>query len=502
MKEVIKCSIAGVAFTLDTDAYDTLRRYLDTLNDTYRTTPDGPEIVADIEARIAELILTAQDGSRVVDLPLVRNIIAQLGTPEDISGRGESPADGTPRIPRRFYRDTANARLGGVCSGVGRYFDIDEDKLFNIAKTAKEDGVELFVLDDGWFGVRNSDRSGLGDWSVNEKKLPGGLEALVPRIQALGMSFGIWIEPEMISEDSDLYREHPDWALRIPGRTPARGRNQLVLDFSRLEIRQHVYGQIKAVLSSADIAYVKWDMNRSLSDVWSAALPAERQGEVYHRYVLGVYEILDQLRRDFPHILIEGCAGGGGRFDAGMLYYTPQIWCSDNTDAIDRLRIQYGTSFCYPVSAMGAHVSAVPNEANGRVTPLETRGTVAMSGTFGYEMDPNQTTPEELYARIQGEAPGLFTVLLAHRNDHFGQYANAGYDFILSGHGHGGIVRLPFLGGLIGTNRRLFPQWTSGLYAQGDSVLFVSRGLGNNTVPFQGFRIFNRPELAVVTLKS
>ena len=217
----------------------------------------------------------------------------------------------------------------------------------------------------------------------------------MPRIQALGMSFGIWIEPEMVSEDSQLYREHPDWALRIPSRTPARGRNQLVLDFSRPEVRQHVYTQIKAVLSSADITYVKWDMNRSLSDVWSAALPPNRQGEVYHRYVLGVYELLDRLRRDFPHMLIEGCAGGGGRFDAGMLYYTPQIWCSDNTDAIDRLRIQYGTSFCYPVSAVGAHVSAVPNESNGRLTPIETRGTVAMSGTFGYEMDPNRTTSEE-----------------------------------------------------------------------------------------------------------
>ena len=226
-------------------------------------------------------------------------------------------------------------------------------------------------------------------------KLPGGLEALVPRIQELGMKFGIWIEPEMVNEDSCLYREHPDWALTIPGRAPTRCRNQLVLDFSRAEVRQHIYKQIKAVLSSADIAYVKWDMNRSLTDVWSAALPAQCQGEVFHRYVLGVYEMLDWLRRDFPHILIEGCAGGGGRFDAGMLYYTPQIWCSDNTDAIDRLRIQYGTSFCYPVSAVGSHVSAVPNEANGRTTPIRTRGVVAMSGTFGYEMDPNQTTQEE-----------------------------------------------------------------------------------------------------------
>ena len=275
------------------------------------------------------------------------------------------------------------------------YFDFNADKLVDFAKTAAPLGIELLVMDDGWFGKRDDDNSGLGDWEVNEKKLPGGLEALVPRLKELGMSFGIWIEPEMVSEDSCLYRKHPDWALRIPGRAPARGRNQLALDFSRPEVREHVYGQIKTVLSSADISYVKWDMNRSLTDVWSAALPPDRQGELFHRYVLGVYEMLDRLRRDFPHVLIEGCAGGGGRFDAGMLYYTPQIWCSDNTDAIDRLGIQYGTSFCYPISAVGAHVSAVPNEANGRITPLETRGTVAMAGTFGYELDPGKTTTEE-----------------------------------------------------------------------------------------------------------
>ena len=275
------------------------------------------------------------------------------------------------------------------------YFDFDAGKLTDFARTAAPLGIELLVMDDGWFGKRDSDNSGLGDWTVNRNKLPGGLEALVPRIKELGMSFGIWIEPEMISEDSDLYRAHPDWALRIPGRAPARGRSQLVLDFSRKDIREHVYGQLKQVLSSADISYVKWDMNRSLSDVWSAALPAGRQGEVFHRCVLGVYEMLDRLRRDFPHVLIEGCAGGGGRFDGGMLFYTPQIWCSDNSDAADRLRIQYGTSFCYPVSTVGAHVSAVPNESNGRLTPMETRGVVAMSGTFGYELDPGRTTPEE-----------------------------------------------------------------------------------------------------------
>ncbi|NCE65763.1 alpha-galactosidase [Pseudoflavonifractor sp. 524-17] len=275
------------------------------------------------------------------------------------------------------------------------YFDFDADRLVQIAQAAAPLGIGLFVMDDGWFGSRDSDHSGLGDWSVNQKKLPGGLEALVPRIKALGMSFGLWIEPEMVNEDSQLYREHPDWVLGIPGRAQTRGRSQLVLDFSRAEVRDHIYSALRAVLSSADITYIKWDMNRSLSDVWSAALPTERQGEVYHRYVLGVYDLLNRFHRDFPNLLMEGCSGGGGRFDAGMLYYTPQIWCSDNTDAIDRLHIQYGTSFCYPPCTMGAHVSSVPNEQNGRVTPLETRGVVAMSGAFGYEMDLGKTTQAE-----------------------------------------------------------------------------------------------------------
>ena len=268
-------------------------------------------------------------------------------------------------------------------------------RLVEIARDAPGLGLELFVMDDGWFGARDDDNAGLGDWVVNEEKLPGGLEALVERIKALGLSFGIWIEPEMVNEDSALYRAHPDWILNVPGRRPSRGREQLVLDFSRRDVRDHIYGQIKKVLASADISYVKWDMNRSLTEVWSAALPADRQGEVYHRYVLGVYDFAERLRRDFPHILIEGCCGGGGRFDGGMLYYTPQIWCSDNTDAVDRLRIQYGTSFCYPVSAMGAHVSAVPNGTTGRMTPMETRGVAAMHGAFGYEMDLSKCTPEE-----------------------------------------------------------------------------------------------------------
>jgi len=312
---------------------------------------------------------------------------------------------GFGQMSRQFHRAIRTHLIHDPCQGKRRpvlinnweatEFTFDAEKLVDIARSAAPLGIELFVMDDGWFGNRDDDCRGLGDWFVNEAKLPGGLEALVPRLKELGMSFGIWVEPEMVNEDSGLYRAHPDWALGAPGRPQARGRSQLVLDFSRKEVRDHVYQAIRNVLDSADISYVKWDMNRSLTDVWSAALPAGRQGEVFHRYVLGVYELLDRMRRDYPHILIEGCTGGGGRFDAGMLYYTPQIWCSDNTDAIDRLRIQYGTSFCYPVSTMGAHASAVPNGMTGRSVPMETRGVVAMSGTFGYEMDLNETTPEE-----------------------------------------------------------------------------------------------------------
>ena len=298
-------------------------------------------------------------------------------------------------------------------------FDFDAERLVQIAESAAPMGIGLFVMDDGWFGARDTDEAGLGDWIVNERKLPGGLEALVPRIKALGMDFGIWIEPEMVNEDSGLYRAHPDWALQIPGRSKVRGRRQLVLDFSRQDVRDHVYGALKEVLSSADISYVKWDMNRSLATVWSAALPPERQGEVYHRYVLGVYSILERMRQDFPDILIEGCSGGGGRFDAGMLYYTPQIWCSDNTDAIDRLRIQYGTSFCYPTCTMGSHVSAVPNAQTGRSVSIETRGVVAMSGTFGYEMDLSGTTEEEKEIIRRQTASFKEHDALLRRGDHY-----------------------------------------------------------------------------------
>ena len=275
------------------------------------------------------------------------------------------------------------------------YFDFNEEKILSIARQASELGIEMLVLDDGWFGSRDSDNAGLGDWYVNTDKLKGGLADLVTGINGLGMKFGIWIEPEMVNEDSRLYREHPDWALTIPGRKPCRSRNQLVLDMSRSEVRDYVFDSIAAVLKSANVEYVKWDMNRSICDVYSAVLPKERQGEVYHRYVLGIYDLMERFTSSFPNILFEGCSGGGGRFDPAILYYSPQIWCSDDTDGIERLEIQYGTSFFYPISAVGSHVSAIPNHQTGRRTPLATRGVVAMAGSFGYEMDLNLLTEDE-----------------------------------------------------------------------------------------------------------
>ena len=275
------------------------------------------------------------------------------------------------------------------------YFDFDTDKLLAIAKSAAEHGIEMLVMDDGWFGHRNDDSTSLGDWFVNEKKLPGGLNYLVDEVNKLGMKFGIWMEPEMISPDSELYKEHPDWAIAVKGRTGTLSRNQYVLDFSRKDVRDCIYEKIRAILNSANIEYVKWDMNRQLTDLGSLALPADRQGELSHRYVLGVYEMQERLTRDFPDLLLENCSGGGARFDPGMLYYSPQIWCSDDTDAIERLGIQEGTALIYPLSAMGAHVSDCPNHTVGRNTPFKTRGEVALAGTFGYELDITKIAKEE-----------------------------------------------------------------------------------------------------------
>ena len=294
-------------------------------------------------------------------------------------------------ICRGKYKEEIRPIL--INSWEAAYFDFTGDTIYELAKAAKEVNIDMLVMDDGWFGKRDDDNSGLGDWFVNEKKLGGTLGNLIKRINDLGVKFGIWIEPEMVSEDSDLYRKHPDWALTVPGRNPVRSRNQLVLDFSRKEVVDEIYDQICKVLDQGNIEYVKWDMNRSLMDVYSSV--TRDQGRVLHDYVLGLYDFLERLVQRYPNLLIEGCSGGGGRFDAGMMYYTPQIWCSDNTDAIDRLRIQYGTSFGYPVSVVGSHVSAVPNHQTGRKTPLHTRGVVAMSGSFGYELDLGKVSEAE-----------------------------------------------------------------------------------------------------------
>ena len=307
-------------------------------------------------------------------------------------------------ICRGKYKESVRPVL--VNSWEASYFDFDGDTLYELAKEAKNAGIDMLVLDDGWFGKRDDDNSGLGDWFVNEKKLGGTLGDLIKKINDLGVKFGIWVEPEMISEDSDLYR-----AFTIPGRNPVHARNQLVLDFSRKEVVDHIFDQICKVLDQGNIEYVKWDMNRSLMDVFSRG--TQDQGRVMYDYVLGLYDFLERIVTRYPDLLIEGCSGGGGRFDAGMMYYTPQIWCSDNTDALDRLQIQYGTSFGYPVSAVGSHVSAVPNHQTGRITSLHTRGVVAMAGTFGYELNLGKLSEEEKQEiRLQVEEYRKFAPLI------------------------------------------------------------------------------------------
>lgn len=332
----------------------------------------------------------------------------QFSTPEVILSYSDS---GMEALSHNFH----NVIRNNICRGEYKlserpvlinnweatYFDFNEERLENIAKEASKLGVDMFVMDDGWFGKRDSDTSGLGDWFVNEGKLKGGLNTLVEKVKSFGMKFGIWFEPEMVSEDSELYRTHPEWAIQIPKRKPTRSRYQLVLDMTRQDVRDYLFKVISDVLSSADISYVKWDMNRSICDWYSAELPAENMGEMQHRYVLGLYELLDRLTSEFPHILFEGCSGGGGRFDAGILYYCPQIWCSDDTDAYERTKIQYGTSFFYPISTIGSHVSIVPNHQTGRITPFETRAVTAMSGSFGYELDLNTLSEEEKNAVIE-----------------------------------------------------------------------------------------------------
>ncbi len=275
------------------------------------------------------------------------------------------------------------------------YFDFNEEKILEIVRTAKQLGIELFVLDDGWFGKREDDHSSLGDWYPNLEKLPDGIAGIAKKVAAEGMKFGLWFEPEMVSKDSNLYREHPDWILSTPGRHISHGRNQYILDFSRAEVVDAIYGQMEKILEDAPISYIKWDMNRCMSEVYSHTASAADQGKVMHQYILGVYRLYEKLTARFPEILFESCASGGSRFDPGLLYYAPQAWTSDDTDAVERCKIQYGTSLVYPVSSMGSHVSAVPNHQVLRNTSLKMRADVAYFGTFGYELNPNSLTEAE-----------------------------------------------------------------------------------------------------------
>lgn len=298
------------------------------------------------------------------------------------------------RLARGYWRDRERPILNNNWEAT--MFDFDEDRLVEIASQAKECGVELFVLDDGWFGARRNDKAGLGDWAANPDLLPNGIAGLAKRIRNLGMEMGLWFEPEMVNKDSDLYRSHPDWILEVPERTPCHGRNQFVLDFSRKEVVDAIYSMMCAVLDEASLSYIKWDMNRSITDCYSRALPADQQQETAHRYILGVYDLYERLIARYPKILFESCASGGGRFDPGMLYYAPQAWCSDDSDAIERLKIQYGTSYVYPISSIGAHVSEIPNQQVFRNVPLHTRANVACFGTSGYELDLNSLDEQEL----------------------------------------------------------------------------------------------------------
>lgn len=297
------------------------------------------------------------------------------------------------RLVRGVWRDKERPIL--INNWEATYFDFDENKIVDIAKQGAQLGLELMVLDDGWFGNRNDDRSSLGDWFVNREKLPCGIDGLAKQVEATGMKFGLWVEPEMVSVQSKLYEQHPDWCIHIAGRNRKECRNQLTLDLSRQDVCDYLINTIGKLLEDAPISYVKWDMNRHMSNLGSALLPPERQREMPHRYMLGLYRVMEAITSAHPNVLFESCSGGGGRFDAGMLYYMPQTWTSDDTDPVERLFIQYGTSLVYPISTMGAHVSASPNHQSHRVTSLKMRGDVAMSGNFGYELDLTAFTEEE-----------------------------------------------------------------------------------------------------------
>lgn len=298
------------------------------------------------------------------------------------------------RLMRGMWRDQARPIL--LNNWEATYFDFNEEKILNIAAKAKEAGVELFVLDDGWFGTRNDDYRGLGDWYVNLEKLPDGISGLSHKVEEMGLKFGLWVELEMVNKDSDLYRAHPDWIIGVPERFESHSRHQHVLDFSRKEVVDYIYAMVSKIIRESSISYIKWDMNRYMTEPYSRGLDASSQGEVMHKYILGVYDLYTRLTTEFPEILFESCASGGARFDPAMLYFAPQTWTSDDTDGNERTKIQYGTSYVYPIVSMGTHVSAVPNHQLYRVTPLSTRANVAYFGTFGYELDLNLLSDREM----------------------------------------------------------------------------------------------------------
>ena len=326
----------------------------------------------------------------------------EFQTPEAVMVFSDKGLNGMSQTYHNLYR---NNLMRGKWKGKSRpilinnweatYFDFTQESILKIASKAKELGIELFVLDDGWFGARNNDSTSLGDWSVNLSKLPNGIGGLAQKIKELGMDFGLWFEPEMVNEVSELYEKHPEWVISVPGRNKSYGRNQFVLDFSRKDVVDYIFETMCKTLETADISYIKWDMNRNITEAYSLELPRDRQKEFFHRYILGVYSLYDRLIEKFPQILFESCASGGARFDPGMLYYAPQAWTSDNTDAVERLHIQYGTSMVYPIVSMGSHVAAIPNHQVDRKTSLKMRSDVAYFGTFGYELDLNLMSEEE-----------------------------------------------------------------------------------------------------------
>ncbi len=323
-------------------------------------------------------------------------------SPEAVMVRSANGLGEMSRTLHRLYRECLcrgsfqfRERPVVINSWEAIYFNFDEKKLLELADESARLGVELFVLDDGWFGKRDSDTTSLGDWTADRRKFPHGIGDFSRKIKDRNLAFGIWVEPEMISRDSDLFRLHPDWPLQIPGREFSFGRDQLVLDLSRKDIVDYIFNALSLVFAECEPDYVKWDMNRHMTEVCSLSLAADRQREVSHRYMLGLYELLERLTSKFPYILFESCSGGGGRYDPGMLYYMPQTWASDNIDSLNRVSIQFGTSVAYPACTMSCHVSAAPNHQTGRITTLKSRGNIAMAGTFGYELDVTKISAGE-----------------------------------------------------------------------------------------------------------